>query len=663
MRSDGSLRQPLGWTLVALLVAYLPQLPGKPLWITGLVLACIGLRWWAEVRRGRLTSAWVRTPIGVICFVAVLQAYGGTLNGVVPGSALLSVMAALKVLESRTRRDLFVLLFIALFLVLTSFLVEQHLWSVLFLAVGFGVITTAWLAVARRGKPRPARWLIAQATRHIALAAPVVLAMWVLFPRVPGPFWAIPTQGGTANTGLSGEMSPGDISALSQSQKVAFRADFDGLPPTQDQLYWRAIVMHRFDGRTWKSDDPERVQSTTADVRARGEQSSYTVTMEPTGRRWLFALDMPDSWEGRRIYRSRFQTLERERPVDERLKYRARSFLSYSVGTELPPRARRWYTALPADSNPRAREFARALLAESTDTRSFITAVLAHFRDEPFFYTLTPPPLAEHSVDGFLFGTRRGFCEHYASSFAFLMRAAGVPARVVAGYQGGEINPIGGHLTVRQSDAHAWTEVWLPDVGWSRVDPTAAVAPQRIEQGLDSALRESGERVPTAFDLPILERLQLSWDMINARWNEWVLGYGPETQRALFSRFGIDNVDWRDLTVMLAVILVSLMSGVSIYLWVRHQPPPPDAPTRWYRALQRRTALPAMRGETPHQWAHRAMRARPQDAVYIQRFTRSYMAARYGGDAARITEIQQAVRRVRWRWGSRLRSLARGRLA
>ncbi|MEL7372926.1 MAG: DUF3488 and transglutaminase-like domain-containing protein, partial [Pseudomonadota bacterium] len=492
MRADGRLAHSLPLIVAALLAAFLPQIANKPLWITLFLVTCAGYRLLAERRRLRLTPAWVRTVLGLGSFIAVLQVYGG-INGVGPGSALLAVMAALKLLETHSQRDQFVLLFICLFMILASFLQGQHIWSIVYLFGAFGVTLAAWSAAARDGAPRTGRWYAREAGVALSLALPLLLALWVLFPRVPGPFWAIPTESGGASTGLSSTMSPGDISNLSKSNALAFRASFEGPTPAPSQRYWRAIIMDRFDGRSWAANENWAMPEPNAVVPI-GPEVRYTVRMEPTDQRWMYALDIPVSRTGRGMLMTRFQTLESRKPINERKEYDVVSVLEYTTSTRMQAPRFSYNTDLPDGVNPRAREFATQLRDESASVEDFANRVLSHFRNEPFFYTLSPPPLGRNSVDEFVFETRRGFCEHYASAFAFMMRAAGVPARIVAGYQGGEINPLGGFLTVRQSDAHAWTEIWISNRGWVRVDPTAAVAPQRIEQNLESALLESGER-------------------------------------------------------------------------------------------------------------------------------------------------------------------------
>ncbi|MEL7298613.1 MAG: DUF3488 and transglutaminase-like domain-containing protein, partial [Pseudomonadota bacterium] len=503
--------------------------------------------------------------------------------------------------------------------------------------------------VAREGTPRPASWYLRQAGLGFGLATPLLAAMWILFPRVPGPFWAIPTQSGNANTGLSSTMSPGDISALSESNAVAFRVKFNGEAPSQGNLYWRAIVMQRFDGRSWSADEPTFSSSARLQIEPNGAPTRYRITMEPTQQRWLFALDMPTQWRKDGVYMSGYHTLERRRPVDERLSYTVTSHTEAATALQLRSSAQDWYTRLPSGGNADARALAAQLRAASSSNSDYVNRVLRYFREQPFYYTLTPPALGRNSVDEFLFRTRRGFCEHYASSFTFMMRAAGIPARIVAGYQGGERNPLSDHWTVRQSDAHAWSEVWLAGRGWTRIDPTAAVAPSRIEQNLESALREFGEFEAGAFELPFMERLQLTWDMINAKWNEWVLGFGPETQRNFFEWLGLSDPDWRDLVIILAILLVSIMGGITLWLAWMHRTPKPDAALAQFQRLQRRLRLPALTGETPTDYATRAIAANPAQQREIEAVIWHYLRARYGDDArarGRLSALLNSVKRA-----------------
>jgi hypothetical protein len=342
--------------------------------------------------------------------------------------------------------------------------------------------------------------------------------------------------------------------------------------------------------------------------------------------------------------------------VDQLRAYDVRSYPDARTDLDLPPALRALDLRLPPGRNPEAQRLAQALRAEYETDRGLLYAVLARFRDEPFVYTLQPPPLTSGDpVDEFLFETRRGFCEHYASSFAVLMRGAGIPARVVTGYQGGEVNPLSRRMTVRQSDAHAWAEVWLEGEGWVRVDPTAAVAPERIELSLADAL-PYGERIPGRFlrTLPGLEQLRQGWDALDAAWNDWVLGYGPDRQLALLRSLGVSDPDWRALAVALALAVGCALVALAGWLAWRYRPPAPDETQRLYQRFQ---SLLARRGLQRHHWegpvdfAERAMRLRPADAAAIGGITRSYVRLRYEedprpGELERLRRLVQAFRPV-----------------
>jgi len=440
-----------------------------------------------------LPSRWLRGGLALVCFLGVFATYS-SISGVGPGSALLAIMAALKLLETRIRRDQFVLLFISIFLLMSSLLREQYLWSLPYLIGSILIILTAWLRMSA-GASETARQSFATGGRLLLYAAPLAIAMWVFFPRLASPFW------------------------------------FDGDIPESRKLYWRGLVMTRFNGRTWTGSEPRVGTPVEDQVSFRGEPVSYELTLEPTRQQWVFALDMPKEWSLGRTFMGPQQQLAHVTPIEQRVAYHVTSYPDYVVQAQLPSIYRQWYTSVPEDSNRRSAELAKQMRENAGSDTAYIDAVLAKFHEEEYFYTLQPPALGSNPVDRFLFNTRQGFCEHYASAFAFMMRSAGIPSRIVLGYQGGEINPIGGHLIVRQSDAHAWTEVWLERYGWYRVDPTAAVAPERIEYGTRGATLDGiGETWGFSAPSQFLQDLTMTWDALNAKWNEWVLGYGPDTQ-------------------------------------------------------------------------------------------------------------------------------------
>jgi len=641
--TDGSLLSSLPWTLGALAVALAPHVLYMPFWITGAFVGCAAWRYLIEKRRRPLPSSWVRGALALACFLGVFATYS-SISGVGPGSALLAIMAALKLLETRKRRDQFVLLFISIFLVMASLLREQFLWSLPYMVAGLTVIMTAWLRLAA-APGVTARESFATGGRLLAYAAPLALVMWVFFPRLATPFWAVPIDTSRASTGLSDTMSPGDISSLSLSNEVAFRVSFDGEIPAPRDRYWRGLVLTRFNGRSWTAREPSVSSAAQKEIQVAGDPIEYQVTLEPTRQQWVFALDMPLSVSLPRSFMGPQQQIARAMPIDQRVAYEAVSFVDYRVEVDLPELYQNWYSELPEGTNPRTREFARRLRAAASDEQAFVDAVLQMFHDEEFFYTLEPPPLGSNPVDRFLFDTRRGFCEHYASAFAVLLRSVGIPTRIVLGYHGGELNPMGGHLIVRQSDAHAWTEIWLAGVGWVRIDPTAAVAPERIEYSTSDATRDGiGETWGFSAPSRLMHQLTLTWDVLNAKWNDWILGYGPEKQSDFMRWLGMQEPNWRKMMLTLVGLVVSLVMVISLLLMLRYRPPPRDPAARLYARFVRRTGLAPLVGETAVEFSDRVRRETQLPGEAIDAVTKAYLDARYGpGGNAAWPRLEAAV--------------------
>ncbi len=627
--TDGSLLASLPWTLGALGLSVAPHVPYLPAWITFAFFGCAVWRYMIEKRRRPLPSAWFRAALALACFLGVLITYS-SISGVGPGSALLAVMASLKLLETRKRRDQFVLLFISIFLVMSSLLREQYLWSLPYMLGAVTVIMTAWLRMSA-SPIESAKQSFAIGGRLLLYAAPLALAMWIFFPRLATPFWAVPIDSSRATTGLSDTMSPGDISSLSLSNEVAFRVSFDNQIPDGPDRYWRGLVLTTFNGRSWTGREPAISTTARDQIVTEGDPISYEITLEPTRQQWVFALDMPVMWSLSKTFMGPQQQLARSAPIDQRVAYKAISHPEYRVEADLPEVYRNWYSNLPADSNQRSATLAREMRAAATSDQAFINAVLRKFNEEEYYYTLEPPPLGSNPVDRFLFDTRSGFCEHYASAFAVMMRSVGIPSRVVLGYQGGEINPLGGHLIVRQSDAHAWTEVWLEGVGWQRVDPTAAVAPERIDYGASGAALEGlGDAWGLSAPSELLHRLSLSIDALNAKWNEWILGYGPENQQNFMKWLGMDDPNWRKMMLTLIGVVVSLVMLISVLLMLRYRPPARDEASILYQRFIKKTGLEPIAGETAIEFGRRAKEADalPDDVIAL--ITEAYVDARYG---------------------------------
>jgi transglutaminase-like putative cysteine protease len=632
------------WTVAIVAGATLPQWSTLSPWIPVLLTAAIAWRLAVTFYGWPMAPRIVRLPLSVSAFLAVLFQYR-TLNGLEAGGALLVVMVALKLLESRSQRDQLVLIMICYFLMFAALLADRGPLTAAYVVVLVWLATVALIQIGRRGPLLPYRTTGRFSGRLLLQSIPIMIVLFVLFPRLPGPLWAMPGSTSSGATGLNDTMSPGDITNLALSDEVAFRVEFDGQPPRAGDLYWRGPSLGNFDGRTWSMQQGtrrgERVALTTE---YRGEPTSYRVTLEPNGRNWAFALDMPREWSGDSSLRmaSDYQlgTIFGG-PRPRRLDYRVTSHVDYRAREPLNEGEREEFRALPGGSNPRARELAESWLAAGARGAAIVDRAMDYLRSQPFAYTLTPPALGEQAVDEFLFETREGFCEHYASALTFLLRAAGLPARVVMGYQGGELNGVGGYYIVRQTDAHAWTEVWLEDDGWIRVDGVAAVAPERVALGFDG-LRSGGATAAAAALRARWNRpIALLWDAVNRRWQAWIVGYGPQLQRSLLESLGFTNLRRAQRSgVLLGLAVVATMAlliALGAYLsWRHRQRAQVDAAALCFAAFVRklkRLDVPARApNEGPRTYAERAAGALPQAAARIHAIADLYLRARYERD-------------------------------
>ena len=626
---------------VALLLATVPHLPALPLWVLALLPAAIGLR----LALGHPPRRWILLALVLLGLAGVL-AHFGSINGTQAGGALLCAMLALKFLETRDQRDIAILLCMAYFLAATIFLSDQSIAIAVLVLVSLVTTTTALTYLpAPQGPPLGLR--LRHSGTVLAQAIPVMLVLFVLFPRLPSPMWGVNDEA-SARTGLSDSMSPGQISQLTENSAVAFRASFEGDVPGPGERYWRGPVFWAYDGRTWSRGDPRH--SGLPAPRSTGSTLDYEIILEPHGRKWLFALDIPVGAQGEgKVARRDGYELVTERQIDETARYELSSALSYRLEPELPEARRERALELPPDAAPRARELAQRWQRATDSARGVIERALAHFRQEDFRYTFSPQRLnPEKPVDDFLFATREGFCEHFASAFTVLMRAAGVPARVVTGYQGGQMNAVGNYMVVRQSDAHAWSEVWLEGEGWVRVDPTGTVSASRIEQGV-SSVPGSAERLALAArpDSGWMGQMARVWDSVDYGWNRFVLGYGPRLQQALLDRLGLADLGrWLSIALMIAALLLTLGA---VWLFAHLRPTTRDPIERlWQRALARLRAvgIDTDPSEGPHDLAARVRRERPDLGPAFRPVAAAYVRLRYAPPArgGRIEDLRAAVR-------------------
>lgn len=637
------------WLVVPLALVLAPHAMRLPLWLS--------LAWAAFALLSLYGAAKHRQPVGramkmllTLAGVAGVVLQYGTVIGPSGGVALLAFLSGAKLLEVAEDRDRMGLLFVGMFLLVAHFLDAQSLVTAAYMIVAALGLAAALISTQTRAADLAGagRGNLVLAGQMLLQALPLAVLLFVLFPRLQGPLWGLPQQT-AARSGLSDRMSPGDISNLILSDELAFRAEFADTKPDSSQLYWRGPVLWDYDGRAWRTERP--LGQSGLNAKGIGKPTRYSVTMEPHRQRWLFLLGLPSRLPD---VPSRLgpdlQWLAKE-PVTQRLRYQVDAYLDYRLDPDLDPDTRARTLALPPGINPRARELATGWRASAPDDAAVVDQALALFRREAFFYTLTPPPLGEAGVDDFLFRTRRGFCEHYAGAFTFLMRAAGVPARVVTGYQGGEYNRFGNYWIVRGRDAHAWSEVWLAGRGWSRVDPTAAVAPSRVERGIDAALPAS-ERPGGLINLEgnWLRPLRLGWDLLNNQWNQWVLGYNQDRQRQFLSRL---SPLLSTLQGMLAVLVAaaSMALLITAAMLFRQRKPAADKAARAYARFCARLARLGLRrnpAEAATDYARRAACARPDLAGDIEHITQLYQLARYAPAGTRGTpDLEAAVRGFR----------------
>jgi transglutaminase-like putative cysteine protease len=622
----------------ATVLVLLPHLRHLPPWIsllTGATLAWRALLTW---RGRRMPQSSLLLPLAVASMGAVLVSFD-TLLGREAGVAMLVLLVAFKMLEMHARRDLFVVIFLCFFLLLTTYFHDQGIGTAVLSIAAVMLLLATQLSFQFTGRVPPLGVRLRWGAKIVGLAAPLALVLYFAFPRIQGPLWGMPQDARIGRSGLSDTMAPGQLSSLAQSDEAVFTVRFSGPVPAQPQLYWRGVVLGDFDGRTWR---PPR--SRTADSLADrpqlllyGVPIRHQVTLEPIGTRYLFALDMARQAprpEGVRAFVSAEREYSSADPVTTRVRYEVESYSEYRLHPDRLGDPERWLE-LPAARNPLTRQMGADLRAIAQPAER-ARQVLLRFRNEPFRYTLQPPTLGRDRVDEFMFGTRAGYCEHYASAFVVLMRAAGVPARVVTGYQGGERNPVNDVLTVRQADAHAWAEIWLESQGWVRVDPTAAVAPERVERSVvaPSTLPLGLERLNPLLNMQLqpdswLGQLRYQLAALDHGWQQLVLEYSPQRQRQL-----LDNAQRQLKQASVWAGLLALAMLLALWLWQRRrvQGDPLDA---LYSRLCRRLAIlgvPRAAHESPQAYAARlsGLPWPPTRKDAALRFLALYGAYKYG---------------------------------
>ncbi len=659
MDGDRVTLERLLWITACLALALLADVATLPPWVTGTVAAVAALRLGFAARGLSAPPRVVRFVIGAAAIVLLFVQFR-TFNGLSAGTALLCLIAGLKLLETQTRRDVYVITMIIYFLSLAALLEGESFWLLSYL-IGVCWLTTSTL-LRLTSSARAGHWhsSVRYAGRLIAQALPLAVAFWLFFPRFGGPLWHIPDESGGATSGLGDSMSPGDITDLAMSDDVAFRVRFKSATPPPAERYWRGPVLHDFDGRIWSRTDPGPIRATPLLFEGPGYQ--YTVSLEPNQHNWIFVLDWPSHWDAARGFLTSDYMLVRPNPIFQPLDVTATSYSHVRTDQALSMLMRGRDTRLAGDANPRSRALALTLHAAHPQEQDYVRTILAMFRDQPFFYTLTPPQLGRDSIDDFLFVTKRGFCGHYASAFAVLMRAAGIPARVVTGYQGGTYNRFADYWILRQSDAHAWDEIWLEGQGWLRIDPTSMIAPDRVEHGLNDVVSAGGQGMTSRWQQRglWLADTRLRLDALRLLWRQRILGFDEASQEKLLDFLHVPDPDGQKLAIVLAGCLIVGMSWLTWQVRREVEPRPRDPVARAYHRLCKRLTaigLPRMPHEGAESFGRRVTARRPDLGPALTRLCLNYSELKYspGAEPAAVAAFIAGVRAFRPR-GSRASS-------
>lgn len=633
-------RRPLLWLTAALLFVVPTMVGSIAMWVPFLLLVSLLAKFWMEQRDRRLRSTTWKIVFAASGFAAVVATYG-TATGIESGVSILVLLAALKILESHTARDFHILVMVGWVLCLCAFLMSQDFAVALCVLAAFILLTVALVQFHRR-MPARHQWQAAVGTtlKLMLQALPLVLLLFFLFPRAILGLRLRGIGNAADATGFSGKLAPGSVASIATSDEIAFRVEFpDGNLPPRQQLYWRGAVLWQGDGLNWEVGPG--LGSAQSVPRSTASAIRQWITVEPHAGRWLFALDRPlNAPPGAHLSPGRY--ISSFRPVSSIRRYEVTS--APDAGEqELHPRERNATLHLPTSASAETNALVQDWIRTNNDPRVVVHTALEFFRTSGFVYSMSPGEYSgPGALDELLFHRRSGFCEHYAAAFASLMRIAGIPARVVVGYLGGEFNRYGNYLLVRQSDAHAWCEVWLTETGWTRVDPTSVIAPERVEIGslrqmlTESIQSQNRTRQPlasgTAAKSRIFANVRLAWDTVSYAWDSRVLSFDAEEQRELFSRFGLAKLPTAWLWPLLAGGATLLLGAYAAWYRWRTRPRADAVKELYARFCRKLAQLGATREafEGPRDFAHRAAALLPEHGVLIERIAEHYVALRYG---------------------------------
>lgn len=634
--------------LLGLLLVLFPHFAHFPLWLSLVTTTLILWRGCYELQLCKIPGKKVLLLLTLMLLIGIVFSYH-TLIGRNAGSAMLLGLLCLKLFEIKSFRDISIIINLALFSIVINFLFNQSIPVALIMLFALIFLFSALISYQHDYKalskisPMPIDLIRANEKQHFKLAfkmlsqaIPFAIVLFILFPRVNGPLWGLPEDAFSAKTGLSDKMSPGRISQLSDNTSIAFRVKFNSAAPAADKLYWRGPVMWHFDGYNWTAPVNERFAVNKFQFTGSGKKTRYTITLQPHNDYWMFALDIPSTLPANTQLTADMQILS-TLPIQKLIRYELTSYTKYTLPANTKIKMTH-YLHLP-DSQGASLSKSRLLmnkLKDPANPQNTVNKVLKYFSTQNFYYSRQPPLLYNNPIDEFLFDTKRGYCEHYASSFTVLMRLAGIPARVVTGYHGGENNPIDNYMIIRQSDAHAWSEVFLGKKGWVRVDPTAAIPAANIENTddafrLNTNLKRSTHLFKANWLSKQIKQMRFAWDAVNNRWNQWILGYNNKRQKAFFAAIGIPEITWQGLSQLLFTILGVLTALLALSIFTNGTNKTNEVQqlySRFLRKLKKYKLIKAP-SEGADDFCKRIITLLPENKSAVEQITFLYQQLRY----------------------------------
>ncbi len=568
----------------------------------------------------------------IVCGMAILYSQHRGILGRDGGTSLFVIALGLKLMEIKSERDLYLINYLTFIVAASQFLYEQSILMAAYILFVSCVLLATLVFI--NSHVADTRIALKKAAVIIAQAIPMMIVVFIFFPRVEPPKWLLFNDQQQNKTGLSDTMEPGSITDLGMSDELVFRVKFNGAIPPAKQRYWRGPVLTLTDGKKWAQARDLSYQQYLDKPTFSGKPYQYTLLMEPQEKDWVFALDLPSEFSKPLEQNANYQ-LNTENDLRKRTEFKLTSYPTYNTGyiTKTEYRDAR---QLPAEPSDKIKQLVAQLQGFDSPPEVFIKQLLNHFRKEDFHYTLTPPLMEDNPIETFLFETRHGFCSHYASAFVYLMRVADIPARVVTGYQGGEFNEVGNFLEIKQADAHAWAEVWLENQGWRRFDPTAAIAPERIERNIDIRRLMPGGIISyaspnsglAAFNL--LKQARKLWGHIDYNWQRWVINYNNANQSNFLSSFGIS--DFKTMMYWMMGIVALITAILSLFL-LHQKPKQIDRNLIIYNRFLKKLAKAGLirnTGEGARDFAERIKPKLPEHAASIEQITRAFIQQRYG---------------------------------